>query len=702
MILHHEFIKIAKQFSHKTAIDDKTTGGSITYEKALIAALILSKKLRRFEDQYIGIMIPTSMGCILAVLGVLFLRKIPVMINYSTGAETNCRYAQKTCGFSAIITSRALLEKIKCPIVPGMVCIEDILKEVTIFDKIKALLKTKKKAERIIAKLPPAEIDDTVVILFTSGSEKEPKAVQLSHRNIGSNVHDAQIHLPITSDDIMFCILPLFHVFGYTINLWLPMTMGMTTLTYANPLEYRKIAQIIKSDKPTIIAGTPSFFAGYLRESSPRDFESLRLVIPGADKTPEWLRHGYKQKHGIDLLEGYGCTETSPVVSVNSPAFYRPGSIGKLFPSVQVKIVDPDTGEEKPAGQEGKILVKGELVMKGYLDPAETAKSISDGWYDTGDIGMLDADGYLWHKGRYKRFIKVGGEMVSLVKTESVLESILPEGIECCVVEALDEFKGSRLVAALSKAVDEDLLVKELSNQLPPIAIPKKFVYLAELPKQIIDHPIITVFFQGEPVLDGKGELNQCFAFRIIGTNPALVALVDGDEYRRAYVFLLGNRQFDDSVDIVGKIDPRPALFLPHVRPDPVLLVGKRVNFPRGDEEHFNASPVLDGGVADTAGINELWIEVIHALIESLNDRYGRKSLCRPRFQGVRDECHNDCADDDRHDNDDADRPYVPFPEDAAAKVIVDVLPLLLFEIFQVGSLGFRERPREAFSYPRF
>ncbi len=145
--------------------------------------------------------------------------------------------------------------------------------------------------------------------------------------------------------------------------------------------------------------------------------------------------------------------------------------------------MDPDTGVEKARGEEGKLLVKGASIMNGYLDAAETAKSLKDGWYDTGDMALIDADGFLWHRGRYKRFIKVGGEMVSLVRTETVLESILPEGVECCVVEAADEFKGSRLVAALSRDVNEEELMRKLSAELPPIAIPKKFVRLEEFPK---------------------------------------------------------------------------------------------------------------------------------------------------------------------------------------------------------------------------
>ena len=483
MILHHEFIRTAKKFAHKIAVDDKMTGKAITYEKALIAALILAKKFRKYPEDYLGLMIPTSMGCMLSILAILFLRKVPVMINYSTGAEANCRFAQKTLSFSTIITSRALLEKIKCPLLPGMVLIEDVINAVSFIDKLQAALKAKPKAQQIIKRLPSAEENDTVVVLFTSGSEKEPKTVLLSHKNISSNLIDFPKVLPISHNDIILSILPLFHVFGHTVNFWLPLTMGMTALTYANPLEYRRIAQIIKNDKPTVMAGTQSFFAGYLRESEPGDFASLRLVIPGADKTPDWLRQAYKERHNIDLLEGYGCTETSPVISVNSPTAFKPGSIGRPMPSVQVKIVDPETGAEKKRGEEGKILVKGDMVMKGYLDEAETAKSIIDGWYDTGDIGLLDEDGFLWHQGRYKRFIKVGGEMVSLVKTEAVLETFLPEGVECCVVEAQDEFKGSKIVAVLTQKVDEDDLIRRLSAQLPPIAIPKRFVYFKELPK---------------------------------------------------------------------------------------------------------------------------------------------------------------------------------------------------------------------------
>jgi acyl-[acyl-carrier-protein]-phospholipid O-acyltransferase/long-chain-fatty-acid--[acyl-carrier-protein] ligase len=484
MILHHQFVKTAKRLGDKPAIVDRTTDRRVPYARALIASLILAKKFQRYKEGYLGIMIPTSSGGMLSVVGALMSGKVPVMINYSTGAADNCEYAQNKCGFKTIITSRALLEKIGCRLVPGMVCIEDIMERVSAADKLAAALKSKLPARMIINSLPPTSPDDNVVILFTSGSEKDPKAVQLTHRNIGSNLVDILKVFDLSEKDTIMCILPLFHVFGQNINFWLPLTVGMTAVTYANPLDYKRVPAVIREEKATMIAATPVFFAGYLRESKPGDFSTVRLMVAGADKTPDWLREEYRKKHHIELLEGYGCTETSPVVSVNTHSANRPGSIGKVLPSVQVKIADIQTGRDLPAGKEGKVLVKGDLVMKGYLDDIEeTSLRIKDGWYDTGDMGLLDKEGYLWHRGRLKRFVKIGGEMVSLVKTESVLEEFLPDGVTCCVVEVPDSLKGAKIVATVTKKVKEKELLKKMQTKLPPIALPRQFIVLSELPK---------------------------------------------------------------------------------------------------------------------------------------------------------------------------------------------------------------------------
>ena len=484
MILHHEFIKSAKKYKKKLAVVDRTTGKKITYSKALIASLILGSKLSKLEEGFIGVMIPTSAGSFLSILGILFAGKVPVMINYSTGAAENSEYAQQKCGFKTIITSKTILEKLNCREVPGMIYIENILKEIKLGDKLKAAVKSKLPMNMIFRSLPPAHIDDTVVILFTSGSEKEPKAVQLTHRNIGSNIKDVLQLFHLTHEDNILSILPLFHVFGHTVEFWLPLVVGMKAVTYANPLDYKTIPSIIREEGITMTAATPIFFSGYLRESKPGDFAKLRILVAGADKVPDSLRDGYKKKHGITLLEGYGATETSPVVSVNTHEANRPGSIGKVLPSVQVKIVDIKTEKELPRGKEGKILVKGDLVMKGYFgDYEETSLRIRDGWYETGDMGVLDKDGYLWHRGRLKRFVKIGGEMVSLVKTENVLEGLIPEGSSCCVVDVPDSAKGARLVAAVTAKVNEKEIIREMSKKLPKIAVPSQFIVFQELPK---------------------------------------------------------------------------------------------------------------------------------------------------------------------------------------------------------------------------
>lgn len=484
MIMHHAFIKTAKKFGKKVAIVDRTTNSRVPYSKALIASLILAKKIKAHEEKYIGIMVPTTAGCMLATLGTLMAGKIPVMINYSTGAENNCRYAQNKIGFKTILTSGALLEKINCPLVEGMICLEDIMKGITTGDKLGAALKSILPPGLIIKSLPPADIDDTLVILFTSGSEKDPKAVQLTHRNIGSNVNDAMPVFRLTSDDVILSELPMFHSFGQTVDFWLPITQGMTAVAYANPLDYKTIPTIVREEKVTMIAATPIFFGGYLKESKEGDFQTTRIMVAGADKCPDWLRDGYKKKHNIILLEGYGTTETSPVVSANTPWDNKPGSIGKPFPSVQVKITDISTGKDVGTDTEGKILVKGDIVMKGYYgDIEETALHIKDGWYDTGDMGVIDSDGYIWHRGRLKRFVKIGGEMVSLVKSECALEDLLPDGVSCCVVDVPDPKKGARLIAAITEKVDEKELRKKLGKELPPINVPSQFMVFEELPK---------------------------------------------------------------------------------------------------------------------------------------------------------------------------------------------------------------------------
>ncbi len=496
MLLHHKFIDIAKQYSTKLAIHDFTTNRKLTYNKSLIACLILARYFRTLDRGFIGIMIPTSAGCILAKIAILMSGRIPVMINYSTGAEHNAKFAQRKCDFKTIITSKALLEKIECPFVEGMIYMEDIMAAITSAQKIKAAVTAALPAAIIKQFVHRNKEDDTAVILFTSGSEKDPKAVQLTHKNILANVKSVTPIFGFRNDDIFVCTLPYFHVFGLTVTMWLPLYHGMTLLTYANPLDFKKICNIIREHKATFMVGTPSFFWGYLRKSKPGDFDSLRIAMTGADKCPNALRDGFMEKHGLTIYEGYGATECSPVISVNTPDCNRPGSVGKPIPSLRVRIENYETGEKCSLGEDGRILVKGDSVMKGYFNDFEqTSLHIRHGWYDTGDMGNIDKDGYLWHVGRLKRFVKIGGEMVSLVKIESVLEKYLPADSHCCIVEIPDAMKGARIVAVVTTPLDERDILKKMATQLPPISLPKIFLTWETLPKMgsgKIDFRIIT------------------------------------------------------------------------------------------------------------------------------------------------------------------------------------------------------------------
>ncbi|MFT5701587.1 MAG: acyl-[acyl-carrier-protein]-phospholipid O-acyltransferase [Desulforhopalus sp.] len=484
MLLHHQFIDIAKTFSKKLAIHDFSTGRELTYSKALIACLILTRVFKKMDTGFVGLMIPTSAGCILSKIAILMSGRKPVMINYSTGAEQNAKYAQQKCDFKTIITSKALLEKIECPFIDGMIYIEDIMASITSADKIRAALTAALPASLIKKLVHQGAPEDTAVILFTSGSEKDPKAVELTHKNIFSNLKSVSPIFGFRSEDVFLCILPFFHVFGLTVTLWLPIYHGMSMLTYANPLDFKKICAIARDKKATFLVGTPSFFWGYLRKSEPGDFDTLRIALTGADKCPDALREGFKNKHNITVFEGYGATECSPVISTNTPECNRPGSVGKPIPGLQIRIENYETGKECGPGEDGRILAKGDSVMKGYFNDFEqTSLHIRSGWYDTGDMGNIDTDGYLWHVGRLKRFVKIGGEMVSLVKIEDVLEKFLPEESHCCVVEIPDAKKGARIVAVVTTPLDEKAILKQMAQTLSPIALPKIFLVWETLPK---------------------------------------------------------------------------------------------------------------------------------------------------------------------------------------------------------------------------
>jgi len=483
-MLHHRFIRAAKKYSQCIAIIDCNLHCNVSYEQALIGSLILARRFKKLERRRIGILLPTSSVAALSIIGSSMGGLTPVMINYSTGIEKNCLYAQRTCDFKTIITTQTLLDKTGCTKLPEMVLIEDIMGSLSKFERGLAFIKSRLPSKLLCWLSGKHSIEASAVVLFTSGSEREPKVVQLTHRNIQSNIEAFSTMMRITDFNSLLSVLPYFHVFGLTINLWTPLIHGMKSIAYANPLEFKTINKIIKEHSPEIMVGTPFFLDGYLRQSKPGEFKDLKLVVSGADKCPDSLRQGYLEKHGLEIIEGYGTTETSPVISANPREANRPGSIGRPIPGTEVKIINYDTAEECLTGDIGKIMVKGAGVMHGYLnDVEETSLRLKSGWYDTGDLGYMDEDGYLWHKGRLKRFVKIGGEMVSLMNVEETLNEKTPENVECCAVELPDAKRGSKIVAVITSEVDESETLKQLSTELPKLALPKKFIVIPEFPR---------------------------------------------------------------------------------------------------------------------------------------------------------------------------------------------------------------------------
>jgi len=478
------FVNSAKAHAGKLAIVDRATGRRVTYKAALLRSLVLERKLRACDQGLVGVMIPTSAGAILTVIAALMSGRTPVMINYSTGAAQNCEMAKRRLGFRTIITSRTLLTRLKIDKQEGMIFIEDLAAGVSLLDKAMGFIRASMSVERIYGSLHTISPDDHVVVLFTSGSEREPKAVPLTHRNVMANIEGFRQVLDLGPADVILGNLPLFHVFGFTTNLWLPIISGMTVVTHPNPLEFRAICTAVRDERATVMVGTPTFLWGYAQKAEPGDFATIRLLISGADRCPESVRRAYWEKHDIALIEGYGTTETSPVISVNSPGHNRPGSIGRVLPNLEVRIEHFETGDICAPGQVGKILVKGESVMSGYFDDFEaTALRMRHGWYDTGDMGYFDDDGYLWHAGRLGRFVKIAGEMVSLGQVQDVLERMLPESVLGAIVEVADVVRGSKIVAVVTEGVDNRNLLRRMSAELPKIAVPQQVVIVPELPK---------------------------------------------------------------------------------------------------------------------------------------------------------------------------------------------------------------------------
>ena len=416
---------------------------------------------------------------------------MPVNLNYTLSAEA-LRSCIEQCNIRTVITSKAFLEQIKLDVPVETIFLEDVAKSIGIGSKLvaalAAMLLPLVLLEKFLGSKRRAAMDDLATVIFSSGSTGTPKGVMLSHYNVVSNIQQIGQAFALDRNDRILGILPFFHSFGFTGTLWLPALLGSGAVYHPNPVDGRGIGELVGEHRATFLLATPTFLQIYIRACTPEQFGSVEFVLAGAEKLPERLAAAFEDRFGLRPMEGYGTTETSPVVTINTRDFRsagfrqvgaKRGSIGHPLPGMVARIVDPDTGARVALGQAGLLLVKGPNVMQGYLDqPEKTAEVLHDGWYTTGDIAAMDEDGFLAITDRLSRFSKIGGEMVPHIKVEENLHELAELTEQTFAVTGVpDEKKGERLVVLyqnLDASAVESVAEKLGASDLPNIWKPRR------------------------------------------------------------------------------------------------------------------------------------------------------------------------------------------------------------------------------------
>jgi acyl-[acyl-carrier-protein]-phospholipid O-acyltransferase / long-chain-fatty-acid--[acyl-carrier-protein] ligase len=474
-------IEAAHTHGSKWPILEDPTSGVLTYKRLTQATAILGAKLMplALEGRAVGVMLPTSNGAVVTVLALMSGGRVPAMINFTAGAA-NILGACRAAEVDTILTARAFVEKARLEKLIAqieknvrIVYLEEIRKTVSFTDKLRGALHAKKP-------LVARKADDWGVILFTSGTEGVPKGVVLSHRNVLANVAQAAARIDFGREDKLFNALPIFHSFGLTGGVVLPLVSGVPTYLYPSPLHYRTVPELIYGWCATFVFGTDTFLAGYARMANPYDFRSVRHIVSGGEPIKESTRRVYLEKFGLRILEGYGVTETSPVLAVNTPMFNKFGTVGRILPGMQARL---DKVEGIDEG--GRLHVKGPTVMLGYLradKPGELERP-PEGWHDTGDIVNIDEQGFVAIKGRAKRFAKIGGEMVSLAAVEMLAAELWPNNISA-VAAVPDARKGERLILVTDKhgATRADFQAYARSQHASELMMPAEVIVLDKLP----------------------------------------------------------------------------------------------------------------------------------------------------------------------------------------------------------------------------
>ena len=482
-LLDRRLIRSARRNWSKFAMAD-TTGRSLTFGEVLTAAVLLGRVgPRPAPSEMVGVLLPATVAGALVNLSLTLRGAVPVNLNFTAGPDA-MQSAMDQCGIRTVITSRAFLAKANIHPLPGSVYIEDLLKSATPSAKLRAYLAARFAPAALLS--PGGRTPDSVAgVIFSSGSTGVPKGVVLSHYNLISDIEAIAQLFWIGSNDCIVGVLPFFHSFGFTVTIWFPMLAGCGVVYHPNPTDARAIGELVQHHKATLLLTTPTFCSTYIRKCHAEEFASLRYVLVGAEKLRQPVADAFRQKFGVELLEGYGCTEMSPVVAVNAPNYSngkdtqtgnKPGTTGHPLPGVAARIVDPATFVPLPPNTEGLLLVKGSNRMLGYLhQPERTAEVFRDGWYITGDIALLDDEGFLRITDRVSRFSKIAGEMVPHLKVEEAIAKVLGDA-PCVVTGIPDDVRGERLaVLYVHPALTPEDLYRQLSEtDMPRLWIPKR------------------------------------------------------------------------------------------------------------------------------------------------------------------------------------------------------------------------------------
>jgi acyl-[acyl-carrier-protein]-phospholipid O-acyltransferase/long-chain-fatty-acid--[acyl-carrier-protein] ligase len=498
-----------RKHGSKNHIADGADDSELSYDKVLSASLAFSRLIRKETDApRVAIVLPPGKAGLIANLAVIFAGKIPVNFNFTAGPDA-VRSAIRQSGIDRMITADPFVRRVPTfPWPPNrdLIFIERAMptlrKKIILWAIVSKIIPSRLLGK--ILKLDTRSGNDEAVLLFTSGSSGEPKGVALSHRNVLANVSQFGSRLELPPQSSMLGCLPLFHSFGSTVTLWFPVIQGVNLVTYPSPLETKRLAELIAIHQVDVLLSTPTFMRGFMKRVDPTQLASLKLVVTGAEKLPQSLSAAFSEKFGIFPQEGYGLTETSPATNVNLPnptphesvatlPSSRSGSVGQLLPGIAIRITDPTTDEELTIDRQGMIWLKGANIFQGYLGkPEKTAEILVDGWFQTGDVGRIDDDGFLHIEGRISRFSKIGGEMVPHETIESAINKALGLDAESerriAVVGVPDPQKGEAIIllSALGNTTIErdciDLRYKLLEEGIPSLWCPKTIITVPEIP----------------------------------------------------------------------------------------------------------------------------------------------------------------------------------------------------------------------------